>query len=132
MNKVFTSRSLYYHTLLHLNIHELVIGAGDQQEALYRVGELAVVDLLFMLLLKDPQEHGSLCIPNLRCKGKQCMSILGSHWSLFCGRSFPTLTFLSLEQVASRRSSGEKAQQSTSSSCAWISVSFSPVVLLNT
>lgn len=43
-----------------------------------------------------------------------------------------TLTFLSLEHVASRRSSGEKAQQSTSSSWAWISVSFSPEVLLNT
>lgn len=133
MNNIFKFRSLYNHTSLHLNIHKLVIGAGDQQEAPHRVGELAVVDLLFMLLLKDPQEHGSLRIPNLRRIGKQCMSIFGSHWSLFLwGRSFSTLTFLSLEQVASRRSSGEKAQQSTSSSCAGISVSFSPVVLLNT
>lgn len=43
-----------------------------------------------------------------------------------------TFTFLSLEQVARRWSSGEKAQHSTSSSWAWISVSFSPDVLLNT
>lgn len=64
--------------------------------------------------------------------GKRCTSTAGSQPGLFLSGGFPTLTFLSLEQVARRRSSGEKAQQSTSSSCAWISVSFSPVVLLNT
>lgn len=78
---------------LHLNVHELVIGAGDQQEAPHRVGELAVVDLLFMLLLKDPQEHGSLRIPNLRDTRKWCMPIIGSYWSLFVGGQFSYLDF---------------------------------------
>lgn len=50
----------------NLNVRELVIGAGDQQEAPHRVGELAVVHLLFMLLLEDPQEQSALHIPNLR------------------------------------------------------------------
>lgn len=54
-----------------------------------------MVDLLFMLFLKDPQEHASLCIPNLRRIGKQCMSILGSHWSplVFVGRDVSYLDF---------------------------------------
>lgn len=107
MNNIFKFRSPYNHTILDLSIHNLVVGAGDQQEAPHGVGELAVVDLLFMLLLKDPQKYGPLCIPNLRRIGKECMSIFGSHWSLLWDGSFPTLTFLSLEQVASRRSSGE-------------------------
>lgn len=54
-----------------------------------------------------------------------CLLLVSASYQL-------TLTFLSLEHVASRWSSGEKAQQSTSSSWAWISVSFSPEVLLNT
>lgn len=74
MNIIFKFRSPYKHTSLHLNIHKLVIGAGDQQEAPHSVGELAVVDLLFMLLLKDPQQHGALCIPNLR-RHKKTMHI---------------------------------------------------------
>lgn len=41
-------------TLTHLDVQELVIGASGQQEALFCVGKLTVVDLLFMLLLKDP------------------------------------------------------------------------------
>lgn len=50
----------------HLNVQHLVIGAGGQQEASCRVGELTVVHLLFVLLLKHPQEHGSLHVPHLR------------------------------------------------------------------
>lgn len=118
----------------NLDVHALVIGAGDQQEAPHRVGELAVVDLLFMLLLENPQEPCSLHIPNLRHRESgACLYLAATgsfHWRE--GGGDPTFTFLSLEQVASRRSSGEKAQHSTSSSCAWISVSLSPVVLLNT
>lgn len=41
-------------TLAHLDIHDVVVGAGGQQEALCCVSKLTVVDLLFMLLLKDP------------------------------------------------------------------------------
>ena len=48
------------------------------------------------------------------------------------GKCFPTFTFLSPEQVAINLSSAENAQQSTSSSWALISRSFSPVSALNT
>lgn len=51
--------------LTHLNIEELVIGAGGQQEAVCRIGELTVVDLFFVFLLEDPEQHGSLHIPHL-------------------------------------------------------------------
>lgn len=68
----------------NLNVHELVIGAGDQQEAPHRVGELAVVDLLFMLLLEDPQKPSSLHIPNLRCRESgACLYLAATgsfHW----------------------------------------------------
>lgn len=60
------SQDRHMHENKHLDIQELVVGASGQQEALCRVGKLTVVDLFFMLLLKDSQLHGSLHIPHLK------------------------------------------------------------------
>lgn len=55
------------NTIAHLGIQDLVVGAGGQQQAWRRrVGELTVVDLLLVLLLKDPEQHGSLHVPHLQ------------------------------------------------------------------
>lgn len=54
LNKSQDRHSHGKQTLTHLDIHELVIGAGGQQEASCCVGKLTVVDLLFVLFLKDP------------------------------------------------------------------------------
>lgn len=96
-HKEWVQKGWWFKMLKHmhnLNVHALVIGAGDQQEAPHRVGELAVVDLLFMLLLEDPQEPSSLHIPNLRCRESgACLYLAATgsfHWgegilpSLFC------------------------------------------------
>ncbi len=53
-NKLQNRRVQAKQTLAHLDIQQLVVGAGRQQEAPCCVGKLTVVDLLFMLLLKDP------------------------------------------------------------------------------
>lgn len=65
-NKIRNNTTKQQQALAHLHIHELVVGAGGQQEASRCVGKLTVVDLLFMLLLKHPQQHGSLHVPHLR------------------------------------------------------------------
>lgn len=51
--------------LAYLDVQALVVGAGGQQEAMCGVGELTVVDLLFVLLLEGPHQLGSLYVPHL-------------------------------------------------------------------
>jgi len=53
-------------SLAYLDVQEVVVGAGGQQEAPRRVGELTVVDLLLVLLLKHPEQHGALHVPHLK------------------------------------------------------------------
>ena len=52
-------------TRAHLGVHELVVGAGGQQEATLCVGELTVVDLLLVLVLKHPHQSPTLHVPHL-------------------------------------------------------------------